>query len=88
LTIRKLLLAAFSAAPIAECTVTAQDLDGTLKKIKDSSTLNLGYRESAPPFPFPVLIGDQSVTPSIFVRTSQARFRSNSGQISSSIRCL
>jgi glutamate/aspartate transport system substrate-binding protein len=53
LTIRKLLLAAFSAAPIAECTVTAQDLDGTLKKIKDSSTLNLGYRESAPPFSFP-----------------------------------
>jgi ABC-type amino acid transport substrate-binding protein len=30
-----------------------QDLDGTLKKIKDSSTLTLGYLESAPPFSFP-----------------------------------
>jgi ABC-type amino acid transport substrate-binding protein len=31
----------------------AQNLDGTLKKIKDSSTFNLGYLESAPPFSFP-----------------------------------
>jgi ABC-type amino acid transport substrate-binding protein len=31
----------------------AQNLDGTLKKIKDSSTLTLGYLESAPPFSFP-----------------------------------
>jgi glutamate/aspartate transport system substrate-binding protein len=53
MTITKLLLAAFWAALIAGCTVTAQDPDGTLKKIKDSSTLNLGYRESAPPFSFP-----------------------------------
>jgi ABC-type amino acid transport substrate-binding protein len=30
-----------------------QDLDGTLKKIKASSTFTLGYRESAPPFSFP-----------------------------------
>jgi ABC-type amino acid transport substrate-binding protein len=30
-----------------------QDLDGTLKKIKDSSTFTLGYLESAPPFSFP-----------------------------------
>jgi glutamate/aspartate transport system substrate-binding protein len=30
-----------------------QDLDGTLKKIKASSTLTLGYLESAPPFSFP-----------------------------------
>ena len=30
-----------------------QELDGTLKKIKASSTLNLGYLESAPPFSFP-----------------------------------
>ena len=53
MTITKLLLSAFSAALIAGCTVTAQDVDGTLKKIKDSSTMNLGYRESAPPFSFP-----------------------------------
>jgi glutamate/aspartate transport system substrate-binding protein len=31
----------------------AQELDGTLKKIKDSATFSLGYLESAPPFSFP-----------------------------------
>jgi glutamate/aspartate transport system substrate-binding protein len=31
----------------------AQELDGTLKKIKDSATFTLGYLESAPPFSFP-----------------------------------
>src|SRR4030095_15007906 len=30
-----------------------QELDGTLKKIKASSSLTLGYLESAPPFSFP-----------------------------------
>ena len=30
-----------------------QDVDGTLKKIKASSTLTLGHLESAPPFSFP-----------------------------------
>src|SRR5262245_51270319 len=30
-----------------------QELDGTLKKIKASSTFTLGYLESAPPFSFP-----------------------------------
>ena len=33
--------------------VWGQELDGTLKKIKASSTLTLGYLESAPPFSFP-----------------------------------
>jgi ABC-type amino acid transport substrate-binding protein len=32
--------------------VPAQELDGTLKKIKTSGTLALGYRESSPPFSF------------------------------------
>lgn len=32
--------------------VNAQQLDGTLKKIKATSMLNLGYLESAPPFSF------------------------------------
>ena len=32
--------------------VQAQALDGTLKKIKDSSTMNLGYLADAPPFSF------------------------------------
>jgi glutamate/aspartate transport system substrate-binding protein len=31
----------------------SQELDGTLKKIKESSTLTLGYLTSAPPFSFP-----------------------------------
>ncbi|HEU4342234.1 MAG TPA: amino acid ABC transporter substrate-binding protein [Candidatus Binatia bacterium] len=30
-----------------------QELDGTLKKIKESSTFTLGYLETAPPFSFP-----------------------------------
>jgi ABC-type amino acid transport substrate-binding protein len=34
-------------------TATAQNLDGTLKKIKDSSTFTLGHLTSAPPFSFP-----------------------------------
>ena len=33
--------------------VIAQELDGTLKKIKTSSELTLGYLTSAPPFSFP-----------------------------------
>jgi glutamate/aspartate transport system substrate-binding protein len=32
--------------------VGAQDLQGTLKKVKDSGTLNLGFRESSRPFSF------------------------------------
>ena len=30
----------------------AQELDGTLKKIKSSGTMTIGYRESSPPFSF------------------------------------
>jgi len=42
------------AALIAGCSGSAgQVMDGTLDHIKTSSTLNLGYRESAPPFSFP-----------------------------------
>ena len=41
------------AALIVAGPVRSQDLDGTLKKIKASSTLTLGYLESAPPFSFP-----------------------------------
>jgi ABC-type amino acid transport substrate-binding protein len=32
--------------------VRGQELDGTLKKIKTSGTLTIGYRESSPPFSF------------------------------------
>jgi ABC-type amino acid transport substrate-binding protein len=48
-TIFSLLLAALALAGPS----LGQDLDGTLKKIKTSGTLTLGYRESAPPFSFP-----------------------------------
>jgi len=41
------------AALIAGCSVSGQVMDGTLDHIKTSGTLNLGYRESAPPFSFP-----------------------------------
>jgi glutamate/aspartate transport system substrate-binding protein len=47
-TIGTLLIALIVAGP-----VRSQDLDGTLKKIKASNTLTLGYLESAPPFSFP-----------------------------------
>ncbi|HEY1269594.1 MAG TPA: amino acid ABC transporter substrate-binding protein [Candidatus Binatia bacterium] len=42
------LLAAFVARP-----ALAQELSGTLKKIKDSGTFTLGHLNSAPPFSFP-----------------------------------
>jgi ABC-type amino acid transport substrate-binding protein len=51
--VTKFVLGALSALLISGCAMTARDTDGTLEKIKDSGTLNLGYRESAPPFSFP-----------------------------------
>ena len=42
-----LMLAAFVAAPVA-----AQELTGTLKKIKESSTITLGHREASIPFSY------------------------------------
>jgi glutamate/aspartate transport system substrate-binding protein len=38
---------------LAAAQSVAQDLDGTLKSIKASSTFRLGYLETAPPFSFP-----------------------------------
>jgi ABC-type amino acid transport substrate-binding protein len=46
---KQLLLAALLIAS----PVMGQELDGTLKKIKTSSTFTLGHREAAPPFSFP-----------------------------------
>jgi len=48
----KIVLAMFLAIA-STGTVFGQQLDGTLKKIKSSATLTLGYRDSAPPFSFP-----------------------------------
>ena len=47
------LLCAFFAGAAVHQHAAAQTLDGTLKKIKDSSTFTLGYLTSAPPFSFP-----------------------------------
>jgi ABC-type amino acid transport substrate-binding protein len=49
----KIILNALLAALILIGPALGQDLDGTLKKIKASSTFNLGYLETAPPFSFP-----------------------------------
>jgi len=46
------LLASFALAGPALGQGKVQTLDGTLKKIKTSGTLNIGYRESSPPFSF------------------------------------
>jgi ABC-type amino acid transport substrate-binding protein len=48
----KLAILLLSLSTVARPT-GAQDLDGTLKKIKSTGTFTLGYLESAPPFSFP-----------------------------------
>ena len=53
MTKRKSAPYAVLAALILASPVLGQPLDGTLKKIKTSSTFNIGYIESAPPFSFP-----------------------------------
>ena len=49
----KAVLGAFLVLLIITKAAPGQELDGTLKKIKDSATFTLGYLESAPPFSFP-----------------------------------
>lgn len=51
----KFALTMLVAALIAGCSVPAQVqvMEGTLEHIKTSSTINIGYIESAPPFSFP-----------------------------------
>ena len=49
----KAVFGAFLVVLVITNVAPGQDLDGTLKKIKESSTLTLGYLESAPPFSFP-----------------------------------
>jgi ABC-type amino acid transport substrate-binding protein len=44
---------ALFAALIVAGPALGQELDGTLKKIKDTGTFTLGYLETAPPFSFP-----------------------------------
>jgi glutamate/aspartate transport system substrate-binding protein len=53
MTNTKVVLAALIVALTMAGRALAQDLDGTLKKIKESSTFTLGHLTSAPPFSFP-----------------------------------
>ena len=48
----KLTIAGFLIGLLSPTVVRAQDLDGTLKKIKTSGTFTIGYRDAAPPFSF------------------------------------
>ena len=49
---RALFAAALIGAPLFICGADAQELTGTLKKIKDSKTVILGYRASSIPFSY------------------------------------
>ena len=53
--------------PLALCCVAlsagAEDLSGTLLKVKESGTLTLGYRESSVPFSYPTRKASPSATP-------------------------
>ncbi len=50
--IRKTLAAVAALAVIASAPATAQELTGTLKKIKDSGTITIGHRETSIPFSY------------------------------------
>ena len=50
--VRRVLLGVLVAALAQAAAVDAQELQGTLKKIKTSGTLTIGYREASPPFSF------------------------------------
>jgi glutamate/aspartate transport system substrate-binding protein len=56
--LRFLLAVALSASLLAIPAARAQELTGTLKKIKDSKTVTLGYRESSIPFSYVNKVGD------------------------------
>jgi glutamate/aspartate transport system substrate-binding protein len=53
MTQMKIVLAGFLLATALGRPALGQQLDGTLKKIKESNTFTLGYLTSAPPFSFP-----------------------------------
>jgi ABC-type amino acid transport substrate-binding protein len=52
MVLRAALLGSAMAAVVLAGPAAGQDLEGTLKKIKTSGTLTIGYRESSPPFSF------------------------------------
>ena len=51
-TSRRLATAALLGTALMSAQVLAQDLSGTLKKIKDSGVITLGHRESSIPFSY------------------------------------
>ena len=56
--LRFLLAVALTASLLAIPAARAQELTGTLKKIKDSKTVTLGYRESSIPFSYVNKVGE------------------------------
>jgi glutamate/aspartate transport system substrate-binding protein len=52
MVLRAAVLGSVMAAVVLAGPAAGQDLEGTLKKIKTSGTLTIGYRESSPPFSF------------------------------------
>ena len=56
--LRFLLAVALTASLLAIPAASAQELTGTLKKIKDSKTVTLGYRESSIPFSYVNKVGE------------------------------
>ncbi|MGA7865990.1 MAG: amino acid ABC transporter substrate-binding protein, partial [Stellaceae bacterium] len=56
--LRFLLAVALTAPLLAIPAASAQELTGTLKKIKDSKTVTLGYRESSIPFSYVNKVGE------------------------------
>ena len=56
--LRFLLAVALTASLLAIPAARAQELTGTLKKIKDSKTMTLGYRESSIPFSYVNKVGE------------------------------
>ena len=48
----KRLSAVLLTAALAAGAVHAAELDGTLKKIRDTNTITIGYRESSVPFSY------------------------------------
>src|ERR1700674_4926997 len=51
-TMRLVIMAATVAAALGCGTAGAQELTGTLKKIKDTGTITLGHREASMPFSY------------------------------------
>jgi len=49
----KLAVSLVVAAAVSGCSTSAHRVDGTLEKIKSTSTFNIGYIPSVPPFSFP-----------------------------------